>query len=491
MGTIKYVKTETAKLYKEKDGKKVLLELLWGDRVEYLDEDLHNGFRKVHSRWADVGYVEEKYLGKDPILELYFIDVGQGDGILIVTPERKHILIDGGYARKNQPHGRSAADFVDWKFFTDYKKTEIVLDAMISSHNDADHYGGLWDLLNVKEDKQLDCTKVTVKNFYHAGVGWWSKDGKRNLGKSEEGYLKTLLSDRESIERGLEDGEYTLQGEWAKFMDCIVKTGANVQRLSYNPEKSFGYLPGFEKDKKTAIKILGPIETTIAGKPALKDFKGDSQNTNGNSVLLRLDFGRCRILLTGDLNQKSQQYIVDSFAGNTQELAADVVKSCHHGSDDCSYNFLQHVQAAATIISSGDDETHSHPRPNIVGASGATGFRKIADDKLLTPLIYSTEISRSLKLGDPYEVKYDQHSVGGSTFDIRLTDEAKTKILYKQTVSGGLRPASKSTSMSRLRVVDRLVYGLVNVRTDGTKILCATLNEGKSKWEIKTFESRF
>jgi hypothetical protein len=40
-------------------------------------------------------------------------------------------------------------------------------------------------------------------------------------------------------------------------------------------------------------------------------------------------------------------------------------------------------------------------------------------------------------------------------------------------------------------VVDGIVYGLVNVRTDGDTILCATLNEGKHKWDIKKFSSRF
>jgi hypothetical protein len=43
----------------------------------------------------------------------------------------------------------------------------------------------------------------------------------------------------------------------------------------------------------------------------------------------------------------------------------------------------------------------------------------------------------------------------------------------------------------RMRVGDKFVYGLVNVRTDGSKILCAVLNEGNSSWEIKPFESRF
>lgn len=40
-------------------------------------------------------------------------------------------------------------------------------------------------------------------------------------------------------------------------------------------------------------------------------------------------------------------------------------------------------------------------------------------------------------------------------------------------------------------VVGGLIYGLVNVRTDGEKILCATLDESSSDWRIKTFDSRF
>jgi hypothetical protein len=40
-------------------------------------------------------------------------------------------------------------------------------------------------------------------------------------------------------------------------------------------------------------------------------------------------------------------------------------------------------------------------------------------------------------------------------------------------------------------VVAGLIYGLVNVRTDGEKILCATLNEKDNTWQVKTFLSRF
>ena len=312
----------------------------------------------------------------------------------------------------------------------------------------------------------------------------------KSSNQSSDGLIST--TGKTSIKNGLKaSASLKLQGEWANFLSCIVETDAKIERLSYNPKKNFDYLPGFEANQPTSIKVLGPIETTIDGQATLKDLGTYDKNTNGNSVLLRVDYGRSRILLTGDLNKKSQRHIIESLSGNKIELAADVVKACHHGSDDCSYEFLQYVNAAATVISSGDDETHAHPRPNIVAASGVTGFQKIENDEMVTPLIYSTEISRSLKIGDPYEVNSKDYDTADGKIDVLLTNEAKTNIRYKHTSSGALNPTDKSKTMNRLKVVDGIVYGLVNVRTDGHKILCATLNEGKSKWEIKTFYSRF
>ena len=403
--TKKYVKKETAKVYSSGTSNRTLLELLWGDQIEILSDTKTNGRYKCNARWAKNVYVKASDLCDEALLELYFIDVGQGDGVLIVTPERKHVLIDGGYNRLKQPHGKSAADFVDWKFKVDYRQDEIKIDAMISSHCDADHYGGLRDLFD-RSTGELDTAKTTVGTFYHAGVSWWKTDtNKRFLGGIEDGCLTDLLTDKASVTNGLDSSSpLRLQGEWADFLKIIESSVDDIKRLGHNPAGDFKYLPGFEEEKDTSIKILGPIESTVNGKPAVKNFNSHAQNTNGNSVLLRVDYGNARILLTGDLNKQSQQYILESLEGHRLELAADVVKSCHHGSDDCSYEFLQYVQAAATVISSGDDETHAHPRPNIIAASGSSGYKIVEDDELITPLVFSTEIARSLKLGDPTEI---------------------------------------------------------------------------------------
>jgi beta-lactamase superfamily II metal-dependent hydrolase len=62
--------------------------------------------------------------------------------------------------------------------------------------------------------------------------------------------------------------------------------------------------------------VLGPREFDIDGTPGVRRFSGgDSQDTNGNSLVLRLDFDRVRVLLTADLNRRSQRSLLEDYTG--------------------------------------------------------------------------------------------------------------------------------------------------------------------------------
>lgn len=328
--------------------------------------------------------------------------------MLIRVPDGRHILIDGGYTRAKQPTGKSAADFVDWKFFKDYGLARIQLDAVIASHCDADHYGGLWDVLRTDEDAmaELDCAGADIGGFYHAGVSWW-RPGDRWLGRVRNGFFIDLLDDVDSLVEALRsDADRRLQGEWADFLREVRQATSNVRRLGVTAGSDARvFLPGFgDGEGPVTIRALAPVLHDVDGVPGVRVLGSagqTAQNTNGHSVLLRLDFGRARILLTGDLNRRSMQALLEEYDGRQDVLACDVAKGCHHGSDDVSFVFLRHVNAAATVISSGDRAGHGHPRPAVVGASGLTGHVTIdeARDELLTPLVYSTEIERSVALG--------------------------------------------------------------------------------------------
>lgn len=369
-----------------------------------------------------------------------------------------------------------------------------MLDAMIASHNDHDHYGGLDDLLDVAQEDELDAEGVSIEQFFHAGLSWWrGSNGSRTLGETEpddegEKYFVQLLDDRASAEAATDGGENQLQGAWGKFIAKVVQARTSdgrptpIGRLSHLSEE----LPGFTQgDGDVVVKVLAPVEKSVGGRPGLQKLGGDSVSTNGHSVLLRLDYGKARILITGDLNKASQQALLREFEGNEDIFSCDVAKSCHHGSEDVSFTFLQAMKPGATVISSGDAEGHDHPRPRIVAASGATGHVTFKDDQMLTPLVYSTELARSLLLGKISSITLpDGSEVAGDQLG-ELS--AKCKV-HKP---GSLRPENAERSLKNGFLVTGLTYGLVNVRTDGKTILCATMNEGRGDWTVKTFKARF
>jgi len=490
-----YVSKDSTPLYKSSSGSSKVCHLLWGDGVRFKGSAGSGPRRRVTARGGRQGFVTKSALGGASLLEFYFIDVGQGDGILIKTPGFRHIMIDGGFHRSLQDTGKNAADFVDWKFVKDYDMTTIKLDAILASHCDADHYGGLDDLVDVTENSELDATGVTVEAFFHAGLSWWKKPGGRFLGNSTtvngEKFWTQLLGDRDHAKSvtGSGNGD-KLSGWWHDFIDRIVKTKTSsgqptpIKRLSNFDQ----FVPGFAPNNngEPQIRILGPVEFDIGGTPAVRRFPGgESKNTNGVSLLLRVDYGRTRMLLTGDLNKASQHALLEDYIGQRTEFLCDVAKACHHGSEDVSYQFLQAMQPAATIISSGDNEGHDHPRSSIIAASATTGYLHLDDenDDLLTPLIYSTELARSIDLGSP--TKLEEKDSSGKVIDTISGQALKRATLH-------IKKAKKERiKLGNAMVVGGLIYGLVNVRTDGNKILCATLDEKDNDWRIKTFNSRF
>ena len=83
--------------------------------------------------------------GKNNYLSIHTIDVGQGDSILIQTPNAKNILVDGG-------------DDNSHYIVSNYLKNQNVknIDYIIATHFDSDHIGGLDNIID----------KFNVSNIY-------------------------------------------------------------------------------------------------------------------------------------------------------------------------------------------------------------------------------------------------------------------------------------------------------------------------------------
>src|SRR5262245_66659319 len=93
-------------------------------------------------------------------LQIYALDVGQGDSSLIITPEGKSVLIDAGPPQ--------AGDEV----VAALRKRDVQsLDLAVTTHPHADHIGGMRSVLET----------VAVKNFLDSGQIFASNEYERLL----------------------------------------------------------------------------------------------------------------------------------------------------------------------------------------------------------------------------------------------------------------------------------------------------------------------
>ena len=101
-----------------------------------------------------------RYSFKNQTLQITCLDVGQGDGIPIRTPDNKHYLIDGGSS--------SQSELGRYCLLPALKSMGIsCLDGIFISHTDKDHLSGVQELLEYME-KGL----TTIRAAYLVLPGW-------------------------------------------------------------------------------------------------------------------------------------------------------------------------------------------------------------------------------------------------------------------------------------------------------------------------------
>ncbi len=136
----------------------------------------------VSSQYFGVRQVAAVPLAKDTgLLTVSFLDVGQGDAIYIESPEGVQVLIDGGPDATVLRSLAAAMPFMDKE-----------LDLMIATHRDKDHIGGLVDVLERYEVKQLLLTKNTGDTTTSEAFDTAAAEKKLDVVYAEAGLVVTL-----------------------------------------------------------------------------------------------------------------------------------------------------------------------------------------------------------------------------------------------------------------------------------------------------------
>ena len=456
----KILDSDIAKLYiiDEQGKKKLLVTLFWGDTIEVSKQAAdHYVVPLTRFEWDNdqKKYVRKDYecqlslkatFREDPLLKVRFVDVGQGDAAMIETPRGKRLIIDGG----EEEHLRR---YLNVAFSHILKTRSLHLDAIIVTHGDADHYSGLTKLINAKRADNEPF--ITAGRVFHNGLVKGPESKKLEmLGKTKKVNGSTYITELEDDVRKVSDTRMNKPFlEWKKaLLNLTSKNGKpKVERLEYGQHKPLAFAGAQDLE----FQVLGPIVEKIDGAPALKFLKEPgggglsvSHTINGHSIVLNLRYKNVRFLFGADLNEESEESLVERARLDNLSLSAEVLKVPHHGSADFSPRILEAIRPVVSVVSSGDENTtkeYIHPRAGLVGALG-----KYSRPTVVKPLIYVTEMVAFFARLKPPPVadrgKVDFHN------------------LYRKTA-----------------------FGIVHVRTDGERVLVVTHSGKDNQKESYTF----
>ncbi|MBI5324304.1 MAG: MBL fold metallo-hydrolase, partial [Ignavibacteriae bacterium] len=345
------------------------------------------GVKKQIGNWYEIdtagnsGFISKNDVSSDMGLKVFFIDVGQGDAILIEIGKIR-ILIDGG-------EDSSLKNYLTKSHFQYLlsKEKKLHFDYVIITHFDSDHYSGLTDIIND--------SRFTFGTIYHNGIARFTSDKKirpkkynTDLGETIKTgkiqYLKTSFDNLNTLgnlksNHGLQNNFYS----FVKALETAQSQGRLVDTLRLTNKVSFPIIN--IPNHKFKIEVLGPVLINNN----FVWFKDSSKTRNGHSVVLKLIYDDVSILFCGDMNELSEQHLLNNYKGNTVIFESDVIKASHHGSPDFGIDFLNAVKPKAAVISSGDNESYSHPSADRLGCLGKYSVS-------IKPVIFATELARSI-----------------------------------------------------------------------------------------------
>ena len=483
------------------------LTLFFGDKVEIVEAARNSKDTTeliVHDQGAGPihGTVKGKLKTRPKgLLRFSMVDVQQGDGMILETPQGKIVFIDGG---DNQLFARHAA--ARYRHRKSSKDKPLEVDAIIVTHGDADHFKGLNQIAKSETDRRIAERKrlfIHPKRIFHNGLVKASSTGRKDeelLGRTvpqEDGLAIVQLIDDPSKASEVRPEDLNVPFKaWVKSIKRWKEHGPiKLKRIAFGDEKKRVF--DFLNEENIKVEVLGPfldrvkdprrnsrtvdalpflhepdksLEMHLDDEATVKPSFSASHTINGHSIALRFTYGNVRFNLTGDLNNESMVR-QNRRLRNKKKLRAEIVKAPHHGSADFNLSALKRMAPVVSIISSGDESAnkeHIHPRATLMSALG----RANRGD---TGILFCTELAAFFAVK-----KYSHTRDDLRKFFKRQGDKTYTaKQLAKMFSGSGFKKSDQHDGPDYFFAFQRTNFGIIHIRTDGERVLVFT-HSGKA-----------
>src|SRR5262245_13435632 len=241
----------------DKPAGKAINQLLWGDwLIRKKGVRPRDGFVQISARGSR-GWVKESEIQDKRLLEVVFVDIGQGDGALVVTPDDQHVLVDAGQED-------NMFRFLRWKYGKFARSWKFK--AVVISHPDQDHYKGFQRL--------FEEANIEVETVYHNGL--IERVGANLLGEEKKiggvKYVRDVVVNKDQLVQLLSQDEVRGKKVYPNMLKTALDSGrvGDIRMLSAADR----HLPGFGPDDASNVKIdvLGPVPEGERKSPMLRRF---------------------------------------------------------------------------------------------------------------------------------------------------------------------------------------------------------------------------
>jgi competence protein ComEC len=309
-------------------------------------------------------------------LRVHVLDVGQGDSILIISPEGKTVLVDAG----DEKNGKRIVEALRLNGVQQ-------LDYFIATHTHPDHVGGAAEVFN-----NFKVGMVLHNDFPPpeaiAKEETPANKGNKNSGKKQPAPARGA--------RQAKTSELPTVKAYNSFKGAVDQAKTEFKKAE--PEQVYDLGGG------ALLTVLAPIPPAFTREQIAASRTGNE--SNANSIVMRLDYGEFSMLLTGDAEAQTE----DRLIGKEANLPVTILKVAHHGSRFAtSETFLKRVfradsgGAKAAIISMSEFNRYSHPHQDVLNRLKAAGVTQLYRTDLQGDITITT--SGKQKDGKLYLIK--------------------------------------------------------------------------------------